>query len=359
MPISRRPLAIDLFCGAGGLSLGFEQAGFWVVAAVDSNPVNTSTYSQNFPSTKTICADISKLTGTEIREKSGIGSEPIEVVFGGPPCQGFSMIGKRDVRDPRNALISEFCRLVAELRPRYFVMENVAGLMCSPSRFILERALQKLRSESYDCVSPIRILDAQGFGVPQRRRRVFVMGFRAGETLPEYPQPGARSVTVWDAISDLRYLSHSKKRFDSDVFEGKLGTPSRYSAGLRAKRRSVRLTGCLLCKHKRSVTLRFRRTQLGKTERVSRFARLKKAAVSPTLRAGTPSSHGSFTAARPIHPTQARCITVREAARLHSFPDWFQFHGTQWHGFQQVGNSVPPRLARAVAHSVRRALDRK
>jgi DNA (cytosine-5)-methyltransferase 1 len=354
---SRRPTAIDLFCGAGGLSLGFEQSGFDVVAAIDSNPINISTYSRNFPSTKAICADIFRLSGDEIRERCGLEAiEQIDVVFGGPPCQGFSAIGKRDVKDPRNALIFEFCRLVAELRPRYFVMENVAGLMYTASRSVLEHALGGLLAEAYEWVSPIRLLDAQEFGVPQRRRRVFVLGFMTSERPPEYPRPRGGGATVWEAISDLRNIRRSRMLFSSDIFLGPLGPPTAYSKKLRNDKESEGLSGCLLCQHNPSVTTRFRRTKPGRTERISRFSRLRKGAVAPTLRAGTPRSHGSFTAARPIHPTQPRCITVREAARLQSFPDRFQFHHTQWHGFQQVGNSVPPHLARAVADSVRRAL---
>lgn len=357
MPEFRRPSAIDLFCGAGGLSLGFEQSGFNVIAAVDSNPINISTYSRNFPSTKAICADIFRLTGDEIRARCGLDAkEEIDVVFGGPPCQGFSAIGKRDLKDPRNALIFEFSRLVAELNPRYFVMENVAGLMYTASRSVLEGALGGLRADGYECVSPIRLLDAQEFGVPQRRRRVFVLGYRTDEQPPEYPRPTGEGATVWDAISDLRHIRRSRRLFSSDIFLGSLGPPTTYSKRLRNENEAGGLTGCLLCRHRRNVITRFRLTKPGRTERISRFSRLKKSAVAPTLRAGTPPSHGSFTAARPIHPTQPRCITVREAARLQSFPDEFQFHQTQWHGFQQVGNSVPPRLARAVADSVRRAL---
>jgi DNA (cytosine-5)-methyltransferase 1 len=355
MSKSRLPLAVDLFCGVGGLSLGFEQAGFKVVAAIDSNPVNTSTYSQNFPSTKTISADISRLSGAEIRELCAI-DEQIDVVFGGPPCQGFSAIGKRDIADPRNALISEFCRLVSELKPRYFVMENVAGLMYEKSRFILDDALQNLRNQGYAWISPVRMLDAQDFGVPQRRRRVFVLGFRVGEEPPAYPRPLKRAVTVWHAISDLRVLGRKRSLYSSGEFVGALGSPSQYASKLRRNSINAKLTGCLLCRHEPNVISRFRNTTPGKMERISHFSRLAKTSISPTLRAGTPRSHGSFTAARPIHPTQPRCISVREAARLHSFPDWFQFHGTQWHGFQQVGNSVPPFLARAVARSLRRAV---
>jgi len=351
----RRPTAIDLFCGAGGLSLGFEQSGFKVIAAIDSNPINVSTYSKNFPSATAICADIFELTGEDIRRRCGLlRQQEIDVVFGGPPCQGFSTIGKRDISDPRNALIFEFFRLVAELRPRYFVMENVAGLMYTVSRSVLEQALCGIRDAGYNWISPIQLLDAQEFGVPQRRRRVFVLGSKIGERGASYPRATRNAATVWDAISDLRSLRTARKLYSSDVFEGSLGAPTIYSAKLRSEKFSRQLTGCLLCQHRDSVIERFRRTRPGSTEQISRFSRLKKTSVAPTLRAGTPRSHGSFTAARPIHPTQPRCITVREAARLHSFPDWFQFHHTQWHGFQQVGNSVPPLLARAVARAVKR-----
>ena len=359
MPQSRPPLAIDLFCGAGGLSLGFERAGFEIVAAIDSNPVNITTYSQNFPETKTICADIASISGSLIRAECGLGNESIDVIFGGPPCQGFSTIGKRNLADPRNTLIFEFCRLVSELNPKYFVIENVAGLMYGAARSILESALQSLLTNGYEWLTPIQILNAQNFGVPQRRRRVFVIGSLTSEKSPQYPKLQKHDVTVWDAISDLRHISRSRKLYSTDVYVGELGVANPYSSKLRGNKKSTELTGCLLCQHQKKVISRFRKTPPGKIERISRFARLKKTSVAPTLRAGTPSSHGSFTAARPIHPTQPRCITVREAARLHSFPDWFQFHGTQWHGFQQVGNSVPPKLAQAVAQAVKKVLGPK
>jgi len=361
MTRTRRPLAIDLFCGAGGLSLGFLQSGFNVVAGIDSNPINVATYSENFPKAKAIQADVFHLTGNEIRRLSGIKSdEEIDVLIGGPPCQGFSMIGKRRPHDPRNGLIAEFCRIVAELKPRYFVMENVGGLMCSSSRHVLDHALTVLKSAGYDWVSAIQSLDARDFGVPQRRRRVFVLGFRKNETSPQYPQSTkALAPTVWDAISDLTKIGLRKTLFLTDEFDGALGRPSSYATALRSRKKSSILTACMLCRHGNDVIERFRRTRQGTLEPISRFTRLKRSSFAPTLRAGTPRSHGSFTAARPIHPTQPRCITVREAARLHSFPDWFKFHPTQWHGFQQVGNSVPPMLAKAVANSVRSAMDRE
>jgi len=351
-----RPLAIDLFCGAGGLSLGFVQAGFNIIAAIDSDPLNAATYGQNFPSTTVICDDIFRLTARDIREAAQLDEgQHIDVVFGGPPCQGFSTIGKRDIADPRNRLLAEFCRLVQELSPRLFVMENVAGLMYRESRCILEQSLGRLEEGSYKWVTPVRILDAQDYGVPQRRRRVFVLGFKKGEQQPLYPAPRRTGPTVWEAISDLSHIARRRNLLAADVFVGSLGSPSAYAKKLRARSKG-RVSGCRLCCHDSTVVDRFRKTAPGETEAVSRFARLDKRKVAPTIRAGTPRSHGSFTAARPIHPTQPRCITVREAARLQSFPDWFTFHPTQWHGFQQVGNAVPPYLAHAVARGVLRAL---
>lgn len=163
-------------------------------------------------------------------------------------------------------------------------------------------------------------------------------------------------VTVRDAIGDLYTLGRRKSLLTSDHFVGKLGEPSAYARKLRKGRQSPDLTGCRLCDHASDVVARFQETAQGASEPVSRFARLHLNKPSPTLRAGTGRDRGSYTAPRPIHPTQNRCITVREAARLHSFPDTFLFHSTQWHGFRQVGNSVPPKLAAAIARSVIRSL---
>lgn len=348
-----KPIAIDFFCGAGGLSLGFSRAGFQVVAGFDSDPINVKTHSVNFPESFSVCADVSRLTGAGIRETISLSSAiDIDVVIGGPPCQGFSMIGKRNMADPRNFLVQEFCRLIVELSPKYFVLENVSGLIYGNARKTLAASLNYLRKAGYRWVSPIKILDAADYGVPQRRKRIFVLGYRRDSVKPEYPRSKGVRTTVKDAIGDLRNIGRTNALFGSDIFLGKLGKPSEYARKLRLKESKNGLTGCLRAVHNPRVIRRFRRTKPGEQERISRFVRLKRAAVAPTLRAGTGREFGGFTAARPIHPTQPRCITVREAARLHSFPDWFQFNPTQWHGFRQVGNSVPPDLAESVANKI-------
>jgi DNA (cytosine-5)-methyltransferase 1 len=194
---------------------------------------------------------------------------------------------------------------------------------------------------------------AADHGVPQRRVRAFLIGYAHGEVAPDYPQPpGLKAPTVRDAISDLSSVDRNCTDCDLDDYDGPLGQPSEFASVLRRYRNGrvvKRLSGCLRTSHSPPVVARFRATRPGGQESVSRYYRLAWGGICPTLRAGTGPDHGSHTAPRPIHPVRPRCITVREAARLHTFPDWFTFHATKWHSFRQIGNSVPPYLARAVA----------
>ncbi len=184
----RRPIAVDLFAGAGGLSLGLEQAGYEIAAAVEYDPIHAAVHEFNFPYGKTFCADVSKITGSTIREESWIGDREIHLVAGGPPCQGISMIGRRAIDDPRNALLKEFVRVVLELRPRYFLMENVAGLMVGKHRQLLDEVIEMFEvSGEYDIVTPVKVLQAADYGTPQSRRRMILLGARKGLDLPSYP----------------------------------------------------------------------------------------------------------------------------------------------------------------------------
>lgn len=371
---TRKPIGVDLFCGAGGMSLGFEQAGVDVVAAVDLDPIHVKTHSGNFPDCQAFPADLSSLSGEELRGKAGLGNKNIDILFGGPPCQGFSVGGRRQLDDPRNTLLLEFARLVSELNPSYFVIENVDGLLMGEAVDILEALLNHVESAGYSVVKPVKVFDAKDFGVPQARRRVFILGYKEGYPAPEYPVPNmsdsnsAKSTqpTVWDAISDLSNIETREELLHDDVYYGELGVPSYYAEILRGdvrdeedcshlRARERGLTGSGKTVHNDHVRQRFESTVPGRREPISRFYRLSAEGISTTLRAGTDSSGGSHTAPRPIHPLYSRCITVREAARLHSLPDWFQLHPTKWHGFRQVGNSVPPLLARAVAKTIIKA----
>jgi DNA (cytosine-5)-methyltransferase 1 len=376
----KRPIGVDLFAGAGGMSLGFEQAGFDVAAAVEYDPVHCATHEFNFPDCAAICRSVADIDGEYIRTHSRIGDRPVEVLFGGAPCQGFSMIGKRALDDPRNSLVHHFVRLVVELKASYFVFENVRGLTIGKHRKFLEEIMAEFREHGYKVRDDYQVLNASHHGVPQNRQRLFLLGARKGFPLPEYPTATHevnraanagnlfREATpnVWDALRDLPEADDYDELLRRDWVKARFKKSTGYSALLRgdaddpsdySKPREfdpTLLTSSLRTTHTDLSRKRFLETQHGDTEPVSRFHKLDPAGICNTIRAGTASDHGAFTSPRPIHPYSPRCITVREAARLHSYPDWFRFHVTKWHGFRQIGNSVPPLLARAVAAEVSR-----
>lgn len=357
-----KPMAVDLFAGVGGMSLGFRAAGFDVVGAVELDPLNVAEYNRNFGEGSAAQGDLSALTGDEIRELFRLHGQNIDLVFGGPPCQGFSVGGTRTSGDPRNELLGHFGRLVLELQPRAFVAENVEGLTTARMSAYLEDFVDNLRDGGYSVAEPT-VLNAADFGVPQKRRRVFIAGVRNSETPIELPQPSGREVTVADAIGDLPRVDDRDDLLESDVVYDWHGRRGSYAIRLDHEFAPVRkpgkprvLTGCGRTNHSATAANRFASTKPGTADPVSRFFRLALDGQARTLRAGTDSSRGSHTAPRPIHPTEPRVITVREAARLHSYPDWFSFNAAKWHAFRQIGNSVPPLLAKAVAASVAQAL---
>ncbi|WP_019498666.1 DNA cytosine methyltransferase [Pseudanabaena sp. PCC 6802] len=379
----KRPIAIDLFAGAGGLSLGFEQAGFDVVAAVEIDPIHAAIHQFNFPECVVIPRSVIGLTGNEIRKAARIGNRRVDVVFGGAPCQGFSLMGQRALDDPRNALVREFVRIVSELQASYFVFENVKGLTIGKHRQFLEEIITAFEEIGYNILLPWQVLNASGYGVPQDRQRLILMGAQKGKQLPSYPIPTTRAAgstkgdlpmgpSCYDALSDLPEAEEFIALINSDeVKTNAWGKASKYarimrcndedawSYGYKRKWDSKLLTCSMRTEHTQISRLRFAKTEPGKVEPISRFFRLPSNGVSNTLRAGTDSARGAFTSPRPIHYDRARCITVREMARLHSFPDWFRFHETKWHGARQIGNAVPPALARAVATQIIQAMNVK
>jgi DNA (cytosine-5)-methyltransferase 1 len=380
-----RPIAVDLFAGAGGMTLGFEQAGFDVLAAVEIDPIHCATHEYNFPFWTVLCRSVTDITGEEIRKLSAIGDRDIDVVFGGPPCQGFSLIGKRSLYDPRNSLVFHFLRLILELQPKFFVMENVKGMTIGKHRQFLQEIIDEFRKNNYEVEENYQVLNSAYYGVPQNRERLFLLGCRNNFQLPKYPQyltaPKHQKInisisfdlpktpTVLDAIKDLPEVNNYSELKQKDWAIAEYGKPNNYTINLRylsfsqddysyqRKYDNRILTSSLRTKHTLESIQRFARTPQGKTEPISRFYKLSPDGLCNTLRAGTASNRGAFTSPRPIHPFTPRCITVREAARLHSYPDWLRFHVTKWHGFRQIGNSVPPLLAKAIASEIIKMLN--
>ena len=365
----QRPIAVDLFAGAGGFSLGFEQAGFDVAAAVEIDPIHCATHEFNFPRTAIIPRSARDLSAGEIRSLTGVEGRAIDCVFGGPPCQGFSLIGHRALEDPRNTLVLEFVRIVSELEAATFVFENVRGLTVGSHRQLLRELVEAFNAAGYEVRLPWQVLDAANYGVPQHRQRLILMGAKKGCPLPDYPRALTNAAdaerktlpnipfgpTCESALGDLP---------DADLFDELLGTDcasfvprdprSPYAAEMRCVSRvhwhfgHVRhwnphlLTSSSRTIHSEISRRRFEETCQGQVEPISRFFRLSPDGLSNTLRAGTDGARGAFTSPRPIHYRFPRCVTVREMARLHGFPDWFRFNATKWHGARQIGNAVAP-----------------
>lgn len=366
------------------MSLGFEQAGFDVVAAVEIDPIHCAVHKFNFPKCEVLCRSVVGLTGAEIRLRAGLGDKPVDVLFGGAPCQGFSMIGRRAFDDPRNALVRDFLRIANELDASYFVFENVKGLTVGKHKAFLEELIAAAGNAGYTVRLEWRVLDAADYGAPQHRQRLILFGAKKDLPLPRYPAkltvPADRvesgrtpllpvGPSCKDALADLPNADEFKSLLETDeVRTGAWGKPSDYAKEMRCLTNDawhyahVRswipglLTSSMRTEHTEISQRRFKNTAQGQVEPISRFFKLAPGGLSNTLRAGTDAARGAFTSPRPIHYTYSRCVTVREMARLHGYPDWFRLHETKWHGARQIGNSVPPPLARAVATQVIEAL---
>lgn len=351
--------AVDLFCGCGGLSLGAHMAGFRSVLAVDIDETLSSSFSTNFPETK---LDNLDLLNADLRPRiRDLCNTRLSAVLGGPPCQGFSSIGGRNPADPRNQLIKAYFRHVSQLRPKFFVMENVPGILQGQSRPILDDAISSLEGP-YTVLEPF-LLDSADFGAATRRPRVVLVGYdpscmdRIDRGVLTASKANAASVrdaigdlpnTRRNAASDLRKLKASRK-MSNYAKHLTLAPPKGLATEVVRSRHADNLvSGFSPTLHSADVEARFRKTEEGGKEPISRYTRLSWSKPAPVLRSGTGSERGSFQAARPIHPEHARVITVREAARIQGFPDWFTFHSTKWHSHRMIGNSVSPVFAHAL-----------
>ena len=366
------------------MSLGLEAAGFDLAASVEIDPIHSLVHHYNFPYGATICQDISQVKSQELLKAiAGKGLKPdVDVLAGGPPCQGYSHMGRRAIDDPRNQLVFEYARMVFEIQPKYFIFENVPGILTGLHRKFLNELIEKFEQNGYFVVRPIKVLDSADYGAPQKRKRLFLIGYRKDMTEPSYPTPthGENLLplnTVSSAISDLSEVSVHLKQdkgisadwLDYSEFRTSFNVIPQGEYSLCHVRRpssdSVRASshfnktiwGHLGSKHSDRTIQRFASTIQGTKEPISHFFKLSPHGLSNTLRAGTASNKGAFTAPRPIHYLHPRCLSIREASRLHTFPDWFQFHRTIWHGFREIGNAVVPLLAKSIGTEIINCLD--
>lgn len=354
---------IDLFSGVGGLSLGAARAGFNVAAAVELDNHAIYSHALNFPNSVHIHKDVSTLSAKEILELSGLSE--IECLIGGPPCQGFSSIGKGMADDVRNELYVHFFRLIKELSPLCFLAENVPGIMNEKYNSVREDAFSLVEDE-YHILHPLKV-NASNYGAPTTRTRIFFIGFKKGYDylLKEsdfFPKADIDICLVQDALYGLPEKIDAEWQLESqgwrEIRKGRSGYYySRlwghipYGVGdaesLNNLEKNI-VSGFLGTVHKEEILNRYNNLRYGETDKISRSQRLNPEGFCPTLRAGTARDKGSYQAVRPIHPTQPRVISPREAARLQGFPDWFRFHPTKWHSFRQIGNSVSPLVAEAM-----------
>lgn len=341
---------IDLFAGVGGLSLGFEMVGATVLMANEYDMSIASSYVKNRPNNNMIIEDITKLnidsTFKDIKNS-------VDVVIGGPPCQGFSQKGQRKtINDPRNFLFKYYFNVVDFIRPKYFVMENVPNLLTAENGYFKKEVTDLFSSIGYAIASDV--LNASDFGVPQNRRRAFIIG-KMGEKNVDFPKKQTKKITAWEAISDLAFLNSGEGEFEQSY---RISPQSDYQKLLRKK--SHKLYNHIATSHSSVAINRMAmipegggRSDLPKKELTKSiysgtWGRIIKDDITVTIttRFDTPSS-GRFT-----HPFLNRAITVREAARLQSFPDDFIFYGTKTSQMKQVGNAVPPLLAKEIAKAI-------
>lgn len=348
-------IGIDLFSGAGGMSLGAEWSGITVKTAVDCDIHAAATYKQNHQKTEILTCDIKQVKNLKTCRESS--KDDRLVLFGGPPCQGFSTSNQRtrSKSNPQNWLFQQYLRIVRETQPDWVVFENVKGILETESAFFFQSVLNRLSNLGY--TTSHWVLNAADFGVPQRRWRLFVVGSLHGKKIPK-PRPTVRRlVTVEEAIMDLPVLRNGAAK---DVLQYRTEPISSYSKFLRGNLREC--ANHLVTSNNEKVLKRYRHIPKGGNwENIPRH--LMKNYADPThchtgiykrLKLNEPSIViGNFRKNMLIHPTQNRGLSVREAARLQSFPDNFKFVGSIGFQQQQVGNAVPPLMAKAVFEAIR------
>jgi DNA (cytosine-5)-methyltransferase 1 len=327
--------ALDLFCGAGGLSAGLTKAGFEIMGAFDSWERAVETYRLNY-SHPVRCSDLAKIRAPEIWTELGIEPRSLDLMVGGPPCQGFSIQRIGQDYDHRNNLVLEFARLVSELRPRMFLMENVPGLLGKRGRQLIAAFEHALTSAGYRFEAAL--LNAADYGVPQVRKRE-LPPFR-------FPEPTQRPEdyrTVWEAIGDLPLLPEHRAPFPGDPLHRR----TRLSPMNIKRLQHIPPGGGM---EDLPVELRVDCHKNGADRIGHRYVYGRLAPHKPA--ATITARFDSFTRGKFAHPYEDRNITLREGARLQTFDDGFHFVGTQEEIAAQIGNAVPPMLAEVLGQAI-------
>ena len=339
----------DLFAGVGGMSEGFRMAGYDIAFAVEFDKDIAKAYQLNHKETDVHAENICDIDVVSLHQKH----PKIDVIIGGPPCQGFSQKGKRlNFNDPRNFLFQQYVRFVAEFKPKYFVLENVPGIITTSNGYFKDQIVAAFNNLGYTV--NYGVLRAVDFGVPQDRHRAIFIGC-LGDKKIDLPQPNGMHTTIQDAIYDLPFIVSGEGEEISDY--NKKPT-SDYQKMMR--KGSPKLHNHVATSHSKLVLERLALIPKGAGKEVlpqkhltksiysGTWSRMIEDGVSMTIttRFDTPSS-GRFT-----HPILDRCVTTREAARIQSFPDTFIFYGTKTIQMKEVGNAVPPLLAKAIADQI-------
>lgn len=367
---------IDLFSGAGGMSEGFEQAGFTALAANDFDFHSAATYRLNNPGVNFVECSIQDISAKQFMGAAGVEKGELDAIIGGPPCQAFSVYNhQRGMHDERSGLFREYIRVVEGIKPKFVVLENVTGITSVANGTAVKEIYTSLEKLGYHVEH--RILKAEEFGVPQERRRIFFIGSLERKPIlwpePRYQQPSATMqlwnlppfVNVWDAIGDLPaleilqgeevvdYLGVTTSEFQKEMRKG-AGKLFNHVAPYLAPINIERIKHIPQGGSWRDIptSLLPAGMKLAKrSDHTKRYGRLKTDGLASTILTKCDLHWGAF-----IHPKQERCLTVREAARLQSFPDKIQFSGPRSEQYRQVGNAVPPLLAKAVADCIRKML---
>ena len=352
-------LAVDLCAGAGGLSSGFASSGIDIAIAVERNRHSVSTYRFNFPKVDMIQEDIALVSGQDILQRLDLQKGQLGALVAGLPCQGFSESNRRTrtAGNPRNQLYRQVLRLLSEIKPRWFVLENVAGLTTLESGHFLKRMIDDFGKSGYRV--RYSILNACNFGVPQFRRRAFLVGTCTTRDF-EFPRPNEhRRPTVRNAISDLPILQNGA---DTDLLNYRevWHEASTYAQGLRS-RDAEAVSGNQVSRNSTKVIERYKYIQMSQNWRAIPARMMKNYKNRDSCHTGIyhrlswneqSKVIGNFRKNMLIHPSQQRGLSVREAARLQSFPDSHEFIGPLNDRQQQVGDAVPPRLAQVIGYAL-------